>query len=119
MEFTSKLLKFFPEKVEGSGGTLEGKLGWMDVDFDQISNIEIEGNNRLDSRVQIGFEVYDKNGDAFDLCYAEKSKLGDLLIGLKNGDKIRMLGQAMSVLRTGTDATFDAWFHVDSIQVIK
>jgi hypothetical protein len=91
----------------------------MDAEFFEISNTEIEGNNRLDSSVQVGFEAFDKNGDVFDLCYTEKSKLADFLLNLRNGDRIRIFGQAMMILRPGTDATFDAWLHVDSIQVIK
>jgi hypothetical protein len=118
-EFSANVLKNFPERVEGAPGTLEGKLGWMDGEFIQISNDEIDSNDRFDTSTTVGFTISDKNGDFFEHCYADKTKLGDLLLKLKDGNQIRVIGQAMSVLRPGTDATFDVWLRVDSIQVVK
>jgi hypothetical protein len=91
----------------------------MDGEFIQISNDEIGSNDRFDTNTTAGFTVSDKNGDFFDCCYTEKHKFGDLLLNLRPGDQIRIVGQAMRLLRPGTDATFDIWLHVDSIQVIK
>ena len=121
MEFTANILKNFPEKVEGVPGTLEGKFGWMDGRYMETRNDEIENIDGIgfDASTKAGFYIQDKNGDFFERCYLEKSKLGDTLLGLKQFDKIRISGQAIMILRPGTDALFDAWFRVDSIQVIK
>jgi len=120
MEFMANVLLNFPERVENSG-SLEGKFGWMDAEFSGIDNSEIETYDRadFDTSTMAGFEVTDKNGVFFDHCYVEKDKLGDKLLSLKDGDKIRLLGQAVMVLRPGTDATFDIMFRVDSIQVLN
>ena len=63
--------------------------------------------------------ITDKNGNMFSCCYADKAKWGDFLLGLKYGDKIRLIGQAMMFLRNGTDADFVPWLRVDSIQVMN
>jgi hypothetical protein len=121
MEFTANLLKNFPERVEGTPGTLEGKFGWMDGEYFQTSSDEIDSYDRadFDTSTKAGFTITDKNGEFFEHCYVEKNKLGDTLLNLKSGDRIRIIGQAIMVLRPGTDATFDIMFRVDSIQVIK
>jgi predicted nucleic acid-binding Zn-ribbon protein len=120
MEFTANILNDFPERVEGPPGTLEGKSGWLDGEFSEISNDEF-GLYYLDfdTSTMVGFTVNDKNGNSFNRCYAEKSKFGDLLLGLKYGDRIRISGQAMMARELNTDATFDIFLRVDSIQVIK
>lgn len=120
MEFTANLLKSFPERVENKG-SLMGKIGWMDCAFGGISNDNITYYDRLDFDTSslVGFIVFDKDGNCYDLCFSEKNRFGDLILSLKDEDKIRLFGQAVFVLRPGTEATFDALFRVDFIQILK
>jgi predicted nucleic acid-binding Zn-ribbon protein len=120
MEFSANILNDFPERVEGPPGTLEGKFGWLDGEFGDIENLEFDLYYlNFDARTMVCFTVYDKNGNSFRRCYAEKSKFGDLLLGLKTFDRIRISGQAMMARQLNTDATFDIFLRIDSIQVIK
>jgi hypothetical protein len=116
MEFFAKLLENFPERVV-EPGKLEGKIGWMDAEFGDISSDFIEDYYLPDGMV--GFTVEDKDGNSFYRCYAEKSKLGDSVLGLKRYEEIRISGQAMLFRMRDADNTFDVFFRVDSIQVIK
>jgi hypothetical protein len=91
----------------------------MDANFVQIYNDAFDEFNELDSSTSVGLMITDKDGNMFAHCYADKTKLGDFLLGLKYGDKIRLIGQAMFFRRNGTDADFDPWLRVDSIQVLN
>jgi len=94
----------------------------MDGEFVEIDSGAIEDyfyRAYEDMKNTVGFTISDKNGDIYQFCYAEKNKFGDLLLGLKSGDRIRVIGQVVAKLRPGTDATFDLFIHVDSIEVIK
>jgi len=68
---------------------------------------------------EASFFVADKDGDWFGNCLVEKSKFGDQLLKLNFGDKIRISGRAAKFLRYGSNSTFESWFRIDSIQVIK
>ena len=108
VEFTTKLLENFPERVRD-------KEGWMDGEFFGIENSPVETylGSSLAKEI-VAFGVYDKNFDSFRLCYASKADFGDLLLKLNFRDQIRILGKAQN-LYFGEKL----WFHVESIQVIK
>jgi hypothetical protein len=120
VEFSTKLLENFPERFE-IPGTLEGKIGWMDGEFNSIDNLYIENTPYLDidKATSVGFSIYDKHGDPFFNFYANKAQFGDFLLNLKQFAQIRIIGQARMVREAGTDATFELWLRVDSIQIIK
>jgi hypothetical protein len=107
VEFSAKLLKNFPERVNR-------QQGWMDAKFYEIDNSPIDelmgdGYTSIDA----SFTVEDKNGDLFQNCLVKKDKFGDQLLQLKDGDYIRITGQAVSM------ATSELWINIDSIQVIR
>jgi len=107
VEFSAKLLINFPERVNR-------EQGWMDAKFVEIDNSPIEelmggGYTSIDA----SFTVEDKNGDLFQNCLVKKDEFGDQLLQLKDGDYIRIKGQAVSMM------TSELWIRVDSIQVIK
>ena len=107
MEFTSKLIINFVERVDR-------QQGWMDAKFVEIDNFPIS-NLMGDSYTTIdaAFTVEDKNGDLFKNCLVNKQKYGNVLLQLKQGDLVRITGQAVSM------ATSEEWINVDSIQVLK
>jgi len=86
----------------------------MDAKFYEIDNSPIDelmgdGYTSIDA----SFTVEDKNGDLFQNCLVKKDKFGDQLLQLKDGDYIRITGQAVSM------ATSELWINIDSIQVIR
>jgi predicted nucleic acid-binding Zn-ribbon protein len=113
MEFMAKILKNFPERMDK-------QHGWMDATFWKIDNLpvkELMGDD-ADAAAFVAFTVSDKNGDWFENCVGEKSKLGDQLIQLQDGDRIRISGEAANMEKSDT-GSFDVFLRVDSIQVIK
>jgi len=113
MEFMAKILKNFPERVDK-------QHGWMDATFWKIDNSpvkEIMGYDYAGTEF-VAFTVSDKNGDWFGNCVGAKSKLGDQLIQLQDGDRIRIFGEAANMQKSDT-GSFDVFLRVDSIQVIK
>lgn len=69
MEFSTKLLENFQERVID-------KKGWIDGEFLGINNDSIEGDNLLDTRSSVGFFISDRNGNIFLNCYANKAEWG-------------------------------------------
>jgi hypothetical protein len=107
MEFTSKLMINFVERVNRQQGWMDGKF--VEIDNSPISYLMGDSYTTIDA----AFTIEDKNGDLFKNCLVSKQKYGDVLLQLKQGDHIRITGQAVSM------ATSEEWINVDSIQVLK
>jgi hypothetical protein len=107
MEFTSKLMINFVERVDRQQGWMDGKF--VEINNSPISSLMGDSYTTIDA----AFTVEDKNGDLFKNCLVSKQQYGDVLLELKQGDRIRITGQAVSM------ATSEEWINVDSIQVLK
>ena len=102
IELTGKLIENFPEKVNQ-------QRGWMDCEFISLDNGYTSGEEDFD----LGFEVWDRNGDLFGKCIVQKNIFGpnfmsgdnsdqrhnplvETVSNLKRGDKIRLIGTVSS-----------------------
>jgi len=102
IEFTTKLIENFPEKVDR-------KSGWMDAEFEELDNTWVDSKE-----TELGFWIRDKNGDFYQKCYIEKrlptdpsdpynydTKPNDLvptISNLKQGDTVRLVGLARPIV---------------------
>ena len=118
IEVDTKLIENFPEKVNY-------KIGWMDCKFGELYNGNVDFSD-----LEVGFTIYDKNGDSFSKCKLPKSTYLsqsdrdqnierpnpqiDVLMGLKRGDKIRLLGMASEPLNSSQSE-----FLVQEIRIIE
>lgn len=108
IEFSSKEMNSFPEKFDG-------KLGWIDGEFQKVDSewLEIE---RIGSRqFLIGFEIYRKDDSPahFHRFVADKKVFGELLLKLKPGDPLRVEAKA------GRLGTREIWLTVNSISALE
>jgi hypothetical protein len=125
LEFSAKLIENFPEKVQ------DQKKGWMDVTFNTYSSTHVAS-----AEMELGIMVTDANGDNFDRCSifrqlnrpdadvpAIPNPLIDLAMGLKRGDKIRLVGHCYPATKSGQfdeNSTFNfASFNIDRIEMIE
>jgi hypothetical protein len=107
IELSAKLLENFPERVLY-------KQGWLDGQFYSLG-----GDDGFLSKESVGFWIWDKDGDLFMYCFANKAKFGDLLLNLRRGDGIRIIGEAGMLSYEGNGDITKLYFRADSIQVIK
>jgi hypothetical protein len=98
MEFTTDLIKNFPEKVNF-------KEGWMDSEFFELDSIAAgysDAGSLAD--VRLGFDAYDKNNVLATFCYMPKFKEDEqtpnpyieVIKNLKQGDKVRLIGKIVN-----------------------
>ena len=120
IEFTEQMIKGFPEKVDD-------KSGWMDAKFLDLSDSFVY------ARMELGFNVDDKNGDLYMFCFAEKVFLPDhisspddisksppnplipVISNLKRGDKVRLIGKVVN----GSFYSQHRLFHVEKVEMIE
>lgn len=127
MEFTTKLIENFPERVNN-------KHGWMDAEF-----LELDKFAGRYPEKDLGFKVLDKTGEQFSNCYIPKEWYGgnfvngtdyndkgtnDALISVVNSlrkrDKVRFVG-LVEVEHVSSDSVSppDCWFVVEKIEMIE
>jgi hypothetical protein len=120
MEFTTKLIENFPEKVDDHNG-------WMDCKFAQLDS------QWVNDHVELGFFVYDKEDDLYQFCFAPKvflpaqisnadelsnlptNPLIPVISSLKRGDKVRLIGKVVN----GTLFSSRRLFHVLKVEMIE
>jgi hypothetical protein len=120
IEFTKQMIESFPEKVDD-------RNGWMDVTFLSLSD------DFVYPRMELGFDVDDKNGDLYMFCFAEKVFLPDhisspddisksphnplipVITNLKRGDKVRLIGKMIN----GSFYSQHRLFHVEKVEMIE
>jgi len=64
IEFTTKRIENFPEEVDQ-------KPGWMDAKFEKLVSIWVDSKED-----KLGFQIEDKNGDSFSMCFVKKRLFG-------------------------------------------
>ena len=112
IEFTTSLIKNFPEKVDG-------KSGWIDVKFEEIYSDRIKrslGESTLEN--SIGFWAYDKNKAAFHNFVGNKAMFSKPLLELKRGDHIRVWCKAVDLGRLAGRGRKEYWLEVTAITKI-
>ena len=112
IEFTTSLIKNFPEKVDG-------KSGWIDVKFEEIRSKSLErwGDGVLVNT--IGFWANDKNNDAFLQFFGNKAMFSKTLLELKRGDQIRVWCRCLELGRLeGPGLGKKYWLEVTAITKI-
>jgi hypothetical protein len=124
IEYTTKLIDNFPEKVES-------QRGWMDAEFVEINSDKVDF-----PEVRLGFEVQDKNNDFYYYCYAEKELPGNnlandisdyksnslipVITNLKNGDKVRLVGSVGAISPAAfLSGDYQRFFKVEKVEMIE
>lgn len=120
IEFTKQMIESFPEKVDNHSG-------WMDAEFLNLSD------DFVYARMELGFDVNDKNGDLYMVCFAEKvflpahisnpedisnspsNPLIPVITKLKHGDKVRLIGKIVN----GSFYSEHRLFHVEKVEMIE
>ncbi|HTX20498.1 MAG TPA: hypothetical protein VMD27_01370 [Candidatus Aquilonibacter sp.] len=113
MEFTSKMLENFPEKVMN-------QQGWMDGTFEDFSAIGLYGD---DKDFLLGFWIKDKSDDAFDDCVVFKKNPHDdqpapelaEVMNLKQGDRVRFFGCPQEK----EEGDRDLRFYISHVEMIE
>ena len=124
VEATVNLIRDFPEKISG---VANDRRCWMDAKF-----IKVDSSYVANPDFYLGFQVEDKNGDEFYYCRVEKEFLGkkfmngtdysdkgtnplvDVVMSLKRGDKVRLIGKVIPV----SDAA-SGLFEIEKIEMIE
>lgn len=106
LEFTERLIKNFPEKVDQ-------RQGWFDGRFLEVSSSMLEIYLSDSVYISLGFRAQDSNGDTFNKFIARKKEFSDTLLALKKGQKIRVVGKVAGM------GTSEHWILVDKIIIIK
>jgi hypothetical protein len=109
VEINIGLIRNFPEKVRG-------KTGWMDAEFIDVDNSAIHIYQKDLEEDFLGFRVKDKSDKLYyTYGFVKKNEpVADILLKLKPGDKIRLIGMITDKL--GND---ELWFPVDQIEMIE
>jgi hypothetical protein len=118
IEFTTKLIENFPEKVDDQSG-------WMDAKFAELYDAEVY------TRLELGFWVEDKNGDSYFKCFLEKEFHGNnfpldlsdtkpnplvsVITGLKRGDRVRLIGKVVPF----SFYSDHRLFHIEKVEMIE
>jgi hypothetical protein len=106
IELSYKLFHSFPERVENRTVWMDGKFGELNDYFKG----DFPGG-------QVGFSTYDKSGELFSDCCADRQKFADFLLNLKYNTSIRIIGRVQAVYDGNN--SYPLTFRVESIQVIE
>ncbi len=131
-ELTVDLMRNHPKNLN------EFKDCWMDAEFDKIdggnllsltrsqesqdkwlSSIAGEHFKTTDWRDDcLGFSVVDKNGESYGYCWVPKKRPAGLAVAkLKQGDKVRLIGNVSDMEVFGADK-YQLWFYIQSVRLI-
>lgn len=116
-EFTVRQVENFPEKIKWA------ERGWMDATF-----VRVDSDYTDYPTGELAFTVKDKEGEFFFRCYVYKF-LGDpsdvndrppnplvkIVMALKEGDRVRLIGS----MRVHLESPRHGWFTIDSIEPLK
>src|ERR1039457_6832506 len=124
VEATASIIRDFPEKVSGIAND---RHCWMDAKY-----IKTDSSYVANPDMYLGFQVEDKNRDGFYYCRVNKEFFGnnfmngtdysdkrsnplvDMVLSLKSGDKVRLIGKVIPVSSASSGV-----FDIERIEMIE